>query len=1316
MSEDGRLGLGAVDNGLLAIVEQAAGGKGRALTNAQTAGIAGTLQEVCRTLVAAGHSPESRRDNWRAVKRQADAVELAECTLYTDPPGDSIQGFTRVSSVCSEDVDTVGHSEAVRKGDSQVPSFSAPPPLPDGLICGMRIGRMVGRGSVGTVYKAMDGGGTIFAVKVVRLRQPKEAAAVAQEYNVLKMLSHRNIVKVWDFYHSAATCEIVMSYFPQGSLQQQISDFGGLSEASIRRYGLQILEGLAYLHSYDVVHGDVKPLNMLVDATGRVALADFGLCLLPATADADGATPRAAHRPDPGGADKSPRGTVHYMSRSVALRHRPSRDADLWAVGCSLLEMANALTPWKERIEGLTQLIYAFGAEPSLTPLTELLQAPAGGGGRLSESLRELIELCFVNEQTAAPRDESVSPPPPPRRTSQRQTSQASSSTSSLPDRASPPQRRPPRPRPQTKPLPQVPEFGTLPMTCTQLLRHPFLCHSGPITAAVPESTTTVLTAVGGGNVWGDRDGSCSPVASNGVGLQPSTGSSEAHGTPLDPAVPEGAGAACLWAMPSLACSKFPRRDVFPSLSVYEGVARSGGVQVYFSEPVAERYAWLTVESLVGDTSPVDVAAPYAEGCPVVPQDAPARPEPLPPAFSNVGGAAGEGYHRKLRPSYSLLSQLKRVEAAPRRSALLPGVPNCELQVGLEAAAHDDMVFRVSAEAIERTYQLEKVRGVARDEYEDRRYGSPARKEKGAAEGGQPPHPRKVRKMDVDADAPRRRWTAHDVYGAGEFEITGREIAWLHSSTHLTTTQDFDRRFFLSLLCLVRRQVHSAAASRGSFIARDCNSLFSPIHVRGSPPHPAGRQRMRFRRDLSKPTPRAPRHRRGPRPAGAFKVDCVRDAWGVHDDNSWSRASHVFWCAFQSLPLTQLHAQSKGMGEDPGRVVEAAGHLVFSRDELDADDGQEDAESAEAADNEEAEYHKAMICNWAVGAFQAVQDHFEELRWGVEEWVLDVQAASADYGFHSPAAAKGTLGLSVAELCGSVCLSQRGYYFTSGWWDAEAGRHVRGQIIAKTTAPVTFLYATGLDFITPGVRDLELPKYFRRVGDAEPFKAPIVTSQSRAAAHNPLGFLTPRSRSDSAGTEGDAASSPGEPAVEYASFLPLGDRRLQQRLSDVYRTVYANAQHHRVQHLSLVPLNVGSDVAALGPQDRDHVDRLTFAAMFRLLCEEDWGFCVVYVGFGAAGPCRQALAEAALQQLVREDHKPPRCHIIFHSCDPNYLAVELARRRHAAGVVCPTTARSLLLGMAGGAWEQGRYAQYSDEEHLGAHSTACLMHCNVMRK
>ncbi|KAJ9519525.1 hypothetical protein QJQ45_000615 [Haematococcus lacustris] len=123
--------------------------------------------------------------------------------------------------------------------------------------------------------------GELLAVKeVVVAEGDKGQEAVQQleqEVTLLSRLQHPNIVRYVGTRREAASLLIFLEYVPGGSIASLLSRFGPLSEPVIRLFTRQLLSGLAYLHAQRTMHRDVKGANLLVEKTGCIKLADFGM-------------------------------------------------------------------------------------------------------------------------------------------------------------------------------------------------------------------------------------------------------------------------------------------------------------------------------------------------------------------------------------------------------------------------------------------------------------------------------------------------------------------------------------------------------------------------------------------------------------------------------------------------------------------------------------------------------------------------------------------------------------------------------------------------------------------------------------------------------------------------------------------------------------------------------------------------------------------------------------------------------------------------------------------------------------------------------
>uniref|UniRef100_A0A8C8D4Z7 Mitogen-activated protein kinase kinase kinase 2 n=1 Tax=Oncorhynchus tshawytscha TaxID=74940 RepID=A0A8C8D4Z7_ONCTS len=207
-----------------------------------------------------------------------------------------------------------------------------------------RLGKLLGQGAFGRVFLCYDADtGRELAVKQVQFdpespETSKEVSALECEIQLLKNLCHERIVQYYGCLRDSneRTLSIFMEYMPGGSIKDQLKSYGALTENVTRRYTRQILEGVSYLHSNMIVHRDIKGANILRDSVGNVKLGDFG------------ASRRLQTICLSGTGIKSVTGTPYWMSPEVISGEGYGRKADIWSVGCTVVEMLTQRPPWAE--------------------------------------------------------------------------------------------------------------------------------------------------------------------------------------------------------------------------------------------------------------------------------------------------------------------------------------------------------------------------------------------------------------------------------------------------------------------------------------------------------------------------------------------------------------------------------------------------------------------------------------------------------------------------------------------------------------------------------------------------------------------------------------------------------------------------------------------------------------------------------------------------------------------------------------------------------------------------------------------------------
>ncbi|XP_024316995.1 mitogen-activated protein kinase kinase kinase 1 isoform X2 [Brachypodium distachyon] len=230
-------------------------------------------------------------------------------------------------------------------------------------------GGHIGSGSFGSVYEAMSDDGFFFAVKEVSLidqgiNAKQRIIQLEHEVSLLSRLEHDNIVQYYGTDKEDGKLYIFLELVSQGSLAALYQRYC-LQDSQVSAYTRQILNGLNYLHQRNVLHRDIKCANILVDANGSVKLADFGL----------------AKEMSILSQARSSKGTVFWMAPEVAKAKPHGPPADIWSLGCTVLEMLTCKVPYPDMEWTHALLKIGRGIPPKIPD-------------KLSEDARDFIAKC----------------------------------------------------------------------------------------------------------------------------------------------------------------------------------------------------------------------------------------------------------------------------------------------------------------------------------------------------------------------------------------------------------------------------------------------------------------------------------------------------------------------------------------------------------------------------------------------------------------------------------------------------------------------------------------------------------------------------------------------------------------------------------------------------------------------------------------------------------------------------------------------------------------------------------------------------------
>ena len=232
-------------------------------------------------------------------------------------------------------------------------------------------GQLIGQGSFGSVFLALHAiTGELMAVKQVEMpsksnsdidkRKQVMVAALKREIDLLRDLQHPHIVQYLGSNSDDEHFNIFLEYVPGGSVAAMLNTYGHLQEPLIRNFVRQILDGLSYLHGQDIIHRDIKGANVLVDNKGNIKISDFGISKrVEASALLHPAKGGHIHRP-------SLQGSVFWMAPEVVKQTSYTRKADIWSLGCLIVEMFTGTHPFPNcsQLQAIFQ-IGGSGAKPS---------------------------------------------------------------------------------------------------------------------------------------------------------------------------------------------------------------------------------------------------------------------------------------------------------------------------------------------------------------------------------------------------------------------------------------------------------------------------------------------------------------------------------------------------------------------------------------------------------------------------------------------------------------------------------------------------------------------------------------------------------------------------------------------------------------------------------------------------------------------------------------------------------------------------------------------------------------------------------------
>lgn len=233
----------------------------------------------------------------------------------------------------------------------------------------------VGKGAYGSVHKGVHiPTGNIVALKIINLdTADDDVEAIQREVALLTQLRDApNVTKYYGCYLDGPRVWIAMEFAQGGSVRtlMQTSKDHVLEERFIVLIIREVLVGLSYLHKSAIIHRDIKAANILITATGKVMICDFGVSALSATTTSKRNTLM---------------GTPNWMAPEVA-QPVPVYDskADIWSLGIMIYEMVKGAPPHSDLRDAIKVMQLITKVQPP-----QLAEADG------SKEMREFVSQCL---------------------------------------------------------------------------------------------------------------------------------------------------------------------------------------------------------------------------------------------------------------------------------------------------------------------------------------------------------------------------------------------------------------------------------------------------------------------------------------------------------------------------------------------------------------------------------------------------------------------------------------------------------------------------------------------------------------------------------------------------------------------------------------------------------------------------------------------------------------------------------------------------------------------------------------------------------
>ena len=258
-----------------------------------------------------------------------------------------------------------------------------------------KINGVLGKGAMGLVYDGSDPQlNRRVAIKTILTSTLDEATAkhyamrFRREVRAVARLNHPNIVQVYDFGNEGDLAYIVMEYIQGKELKDYFDEKHAFDLGTIFKLMIQLLGALDFAHEAGVIHRDVKPANLMIDAAGNVKLADFGVARMTEAEGGEAEATRAGAMV----------GTPSYMSPEQIQGQKIDGRSDVFSAGVLFYQFLTGRKPFEGTGFALARKIVQEDPPPPST----VVQIPPVIDGVVARALAKEADQRYPNARSFA--------------------------------------------------------------------------------------------------------------------------------------------------------------------------------------------------------------------------------------------------------------------------------------------------------------------------------------------------------------------------------------------------------------------------------------------------------------------------------------------------------------------------------------------------------------------------------------------------------------------------------------------------------------------------------------------------------------------------------------------------------------------------------------------------------------------------------------------------------------------------------------------------------------------------------------------------